>query len=102
MKYFVQIDVGIEQGNHMERSGGPGPMMGRFIETFEPEALFMALDRRAMFMIADLDEIKMAQVMAVAAHMGGNYPTVVPVAAADAFGPLFAQAMPGAFAILDE
>lgn len=88
MKYMVEIAVGVQSGNELEvRSGGPGPLIGRLLETFKPEVAYMATTERKMFLVVDLaNDADTAALMIIAAKLGGAYPQFTPVISSKEFG----------------
>ncbi len=97
MKYLVEIYLTPEAGQSMEsRPGGPGPVVGRMIERFKPDMTCMALSERLVYMLVELDDVALAELMIAGAEMGGEYPTFTPVVEAENFPGLVGQAVEGA------
>jgi hypothetical protein len=87
MKYMVEVTLNAEFGNKFDsQPGGPGPIMGRLLEEFKPETVYMACSERTIFMVCDLDETRVATLMVVGANIGGTYPKFMPVISGKDFG----------------
>jgi hypothetical protein len=55
MKHMVRMQLTPQAGRDIEaRPGGPGPVMGRLIERFKPEVVYMSPARRELFAVCDL------------------------------------------------
>jgi hypothetical protein len=102
MKHLIEMRLTEQAGKEIEaRPGGPGPVVGRIVERFKPEAVYMCPTRRAVIMVADLTEPDMAELMMVGSHLGGVYPTFTPVVSGKDFGELVGKAMPAAKKLLE-
>ena len=87
MKFMIHFVVTEEQGIKIEAApGGPGPLMGYIQERFKPEAMYLSPAKRQGFVIATLDEAKMAEAMIFFSSRCGVYPTFTPVVAFEDFG----------------
>jgi hypothetical protein len=52
MKHMVRMQLTPQAGRDIEaRPGGPGPVMGRLIERFKPEIVYMSPARRELFAV---------------------------------------------------
>lgn len=98
MKYLVEMPVSPDAGKAIEaRPGGPGPIIGRMIERFKPEAVYLATTRRVIYMIVDLDdEASMLELTIAHADLAGAYPSFTPLVTADAFPAVIGAATRGA------
>jgi hypothetical protein len=102
MKHLVRMPVTVQAGNDLEaRPGGPGPIMGRLVERFKPEAMYMCPARREIFMVCNLEPADMAELMITGSHLAGQYPEFIPVVEAKEFGGLVGKAIPGAKKIVE-
>ena len=103
MKYHVEIPVTPEAGAAVEaRPGGPGPVIGRMLERFKPEAIYMATTRRVVYMVVDLDDdASVVELMLAGTTLAGTYPTFTPVVGADDFPAVAGKAIPAAQAIVE-
>jgi len=88
MKFHVTIEVTPAQGTKMDAlPGGPGPMIGHLVQRFRPESFYVALDRRAMFLVIDFPgEKEMGEFMAYVSSRWDTYPEMTPVVAGSEFG----------------
>lgn len=97
MKHMVRVQVTPQAGIALEaRPGGPGPFIGRLVERFKPEAVYMSPAHRELFMVCDLNAADMAELMIVSGHMAGQYPEFIPVVEGRDFGAVVGTAIPGA------
>ncbi|GLP95605.1 hypothetical protein [Paraferrimonas sedimenticola] len=102
MKYLVEVIVTPKKGKKIEkRPGGPGPVVGRMIEKFQPEATFMALSRRVVYMVVELDQAGVAELMMIGSELGGRYPRFTEVVADTQFPEVVGTAVTGARSVLD-
>jgi hypothetical protein len=102
MKHMVRLQVTPEAGIAIEaRSGGPGPVMGRLVERFKPEALYMSPARREIFMVCELSPTDMGELMIAGCAISGQYPEFIPVVEGKEFGALVGKAMSAAKKIVD-
>jgi hypothetical protein len=91
-----------EAGHKLEsKPGGPGPVMGRLLERFKPECVYMGPTRRQLFMVCDLSVADMAELMMAGTEIAGEYPTFHPVIDGKDFGQIVGKAMPAAKKIID-
>ena len=81
MKFHVTLEVPTEIGNRFEKQpGGPGPVLGRFLEEFKPEAAYFCSASRKAFVVVDLDSQERVGALALSwSHITGTYPTFDPV-----------------------
>ena len=75
--------------------------MGRLLERFKPEAVYMCPSRRELFMVCDLTPGDMAELMMASSHVAGKYAEVIPVITGQEFGGIVAKAMAGAKKIVE-
>lgn len=102
MKYLVEIPISAKAGNELEgQKGGPGPIVNRLVETFEPEHVYMGLSERKIVMVVDIDnDIDIGAMMIAVSNMAHEYPKFIPVVAAKDFGSVVDQAMKKAHTVL--
>jgi hypothetical protein len=101
MKYMVEVTLNTESGEKFEaQAGGPGPVVGRMLEEFKPEVIYMACSERTIFMVCDLDETQVATLMVVGSHIGGTYPKFMPVINGKDFGEVAGKAIKKAHTIV--
>ncbi len=80
MRFMVHIEVPTDVGSRSDFEGeGPSPIVKHFVERFNPETFYLTPSRRAIWMVADLDEVKMTEIMLAASKNLGVYPTFTPV-----------------------
>jgi hypothetical protein len=80
MRYLVYFEVPVEVGNRIDfEEGGPGRIIGYMMNRFAPEAAYTQAGMRAVFMVADLDEAQMTEIMLVVSKRLGTYPEFTPV-----------------------
>jgi hypothetical protein len=97
MKHMVQIQVTPEAGRELDsRPGGPGPIVRRVLERFQPEVVYMGPARRTLFMVCDLSLADIAELMNASCQFAGRYPDFIPVIEGKEFGTLLAGALPAA------
>jgi hypothetical protein len=98
MKYFVQLKIDAQVGNDLENSpGGPGPIIGRVLERFKPEAVYMACSERALLLFVDLPtEADVTELMVAASNLSLSYPTFTPVVSGKDFPALVERILPAA------
>jgi len=102
MKYLIQMSVPPEIGNELERKpGGPGPIVGRILERFKPECVYMTTGERCIIMVADLDEADACELMIVSSNLGNAYPKLTPVISGENFAEVVSRALPAAHKIVD-
>ncbi len=77
---MVYFEVPVEVGNRIDfEGGGPGPIFGHIMERFAPEASYTQAGMRAVFMVADLVEAQMTELMLIVLKKFGTYPEFTPV-----------------------
>jgi hypothetical protein len=102
MKYMIRTQVTPQAGKDIEaRPGGPGPVVGRMVERFKPEAVYMCPARREMFMVCELNPTDMAEYMISASAIAGQYPEFIPVIEGKEFGEVVGKALPAAKKLID-
>ncbi|MGZ4847844.1 MAG: hypothetical protein ACXV3E_08695 [Halobacteriota archaeon] len=80
MRYLVYLEISTEVGNRIDfEEGGPGKIMGLVMERFKPEAVYAEAGSRNVFMVADLDETQMTELMLIASKKLDTYPEFTPV-----------------------
>jgi len=80
MRYWVYFEVPVEVGNRIDfEEGGPGRIIGYMMNRFAPEAAYTQAGLRAVFMVADLDEAQMTEIMLIVSKKLGTYPEFTPV-----------------------
>jgi len=80
MRYLVYFEVPVEVGNRIDfEEGGPGRIIGYMINRFAPEAAYTQAGMRAVFLVADLDEAQMTEIMLIVSKKLGTYPEFTPV-----------------------
>ena len=90
MKFMIHFVVTEEQGSKIEAApGGPGPLLGYITERLKPDAVYMSPARREGWIVATLDEQKMAETMIFFSTRFGAYPTITPAVSIEEF-PKFA------------
>jgi hypothetical protein len=102
MKHMVRIQITPKAGHDIEaRPGGPGPVVGRILERFKPEAVYMSPARREMFLVCNLELADMAELMIAGSELAGQYPEFTPVIEGKDFGGIVGKAMPAAHKLLE-
>ena len=80
MRYLVYIEVPTDVGNRLDfEQGGPGKVLGSVIQRFAPEVWYTQAGMRAIFMVADLNETQMTELMLIASKNFGTYPEFTPL-----------------------
>lgn len=80
MRYLVYIEVPTQVGNRIDfEEGGPGKIIGYMINRFAPEAAYTQAGMRAVFMVADLNEAQMTEIMLITSKKFGTYPEFTPL-----------------------
>lgn len=80
MRYLVEVAASIERGNALDNAGGPGPLFGHIVERFKPEAFYVDLTRRHIFLVADLQSpAEIEELMYICTLGAGTYPKFTPV-----------------------
>ncbi|MGZ4865164.1 MAG: hypothetical protein ACXV5H_09340, partial [Halobacteriota archaeon] len=85
MLNLVYFEVPAEAGTLLDfEEGGPGKILGHIMERFAPEAMYSQAGMRAIFMVADLNEAQMTELMLIVSKKFGTYPeftALIPAAA---------------------
>jgi hypothetical protein len=82
---MVYFEVPSEVGNRIDfEEGGPGPIFGHIMNRFAPEAVYSQAGSRIVFMVAELDEAQMTELMLVVSKKLGTYPQFTPIISAEA------------------
>jgi hypothetical protein len=80
MRYLVYFEIPTEEGNRLDfEEAGPGPILGYVMDRFKPEASYTQAGMRAVFMVADLNEAQMTELMLIVSKKFGTYPEFTPV-----------------------
>jgi len=81
MRFSATIEVSPATGARMDAEpGGPGPAIRQLMEQFRPDSCWVALDRRALFVVADFSgEQEIATFMAFVSARFETYPVMTPV-----------------------
>ncbi len=80
MRYLIYIEVPADVGTRIDfEEGGPAKILVYFIERFSPEAVYTQAGMRASFMVADLNEDQMTEMMLIVSKKFGTYPEFTPV-----------------------
>jgi hypothetical protein len=80
MRYLVYFEVPAEVGNRIDfEGGGPGRIIGYMMNRFAPEAAYTQAGMRAVFMVANLNEAQMTEIMLIVSKRLGRYPEFTPV-----------------------
>ena len=103
MKYMVELSVDAQTGNEIEsQPGGPGPVVERILDRFKPEAVYMTMTERKIYMVVDLDDpASTAELMIAGARIAGSYPKFTPVITGADFPEVVGKALPAANAIVN-
>ena len=85
MRYMIRFQASIESGARVDRSaGGAGPAIGKILELLKPEAFYVSVFKRELFMVVDSDDPAM---LSEAAHViqlvAGTNPEVTPIMTGD-------------------
>ncbi|MCC6995969.1 MAG: hypothetical protein IT370_15275 [Deltaproteobacteria bacterium] len=95
MKHLVQIQITTQAGVELEaRPGGPGAVIGRIVDRFKPEAVYMSPAHRAIYLVCDLTTSDMAELMLVSHRFAGQNPVFTPVIEGKEFGAMLGKALP--------
>ena len=85
MLYLVYIEVPAEVGTRVDfEEQGPGHIIGYVMNRFAPEAVYIKAGTRASFIVADLNEAQMTELMLIVSKNFGTYPkftALIPAAA---------------------
>ncbi|MGZ4846755.1 MAG: hypothetical protein ACXV3E_03060 [Halobacteriota archaeon] len=80
MRYLIYIEVPADVGTRMDfEEGGPAKILGYFEKRFAPEAVYTQAGMRASFMVADLDEEQVTEMMLITSKKFGTYPEFTPL-----------------------
>ncbi|MFZ0925539.1 MAG: hypothetical protein WCE82_03940 [Halobacteriota archaeon] len=80
MRYLVYFEIPADVGNRLDfEEGGPGPLIGYVMDRFAPEASYTQAGLRGVFIVADLDEAQMTELMLIVSKKFGTYPEFTPV-----------------------
>jgi hypothetical protein len=102
MKYMVRMSLTPQAGHDIEfRPGGPGPVIGRLLERFKPEVVYMGPARRELFAVCELSTADMTEFMIAGCEIAGQYPEFIPVIEGKEFGAIVGKAIPAAKKIID-
>jgi hypothetical protein len=102
MKHMIQIQVTPEAGRELAtRPGGPAPVIGRLLERFKPETVYMSPARQEMFLVCDLTPGDMAELMLAGCAISGQHPVFTAVIPGKDFGATVAKALPAAMALVE-
>ncbi len=99
MKHLVQIQFTSQAAHNQSQTGGPAPAMGRLIERFAPESVYMSPARRMAFMVCDLEAADIAELMVAVSHISGQLPDFIPVVEGKEFAAIVAKAGPAGTAL---
>ena len=93
MLYLVKADAEMHRANMIDSGDGPGPVFGKIVERFKPEAIFGCPSRRSLVMVVNLDTpAQMAELMYVLTWFVGTEPTFTPVMKPEVYGEAIANA----------
>ncbi len=59
--------------------GGPARILGYLTNRFAPEAVYTEVGMRASFLVADLDEEQVTELMLITSKKFGTYPEFTPL-----------------------
>jgi hypothetical protein len=81
MRYLIRFEASIEAGGKVDRSAsGAGAAIGKILDLLKPEAFYVSVFRRELFMIVNNDD---PAILSEAAHLiqlvGGSNPEVTPI-----------------------
>jgi hypothetical protein len=80
MRYMIRFEVTAAAGEKIDRSAGPGQAIGKLLELLKPEAFYVSVFKRELFIVVDNND---PAVLGEAAHIiqliGGTSPEVTPV-----------------------
>ncbi|MGZ4892296.1 MAG: hypothetical protein ACXV2B_08605 [Halobacteriota archaeon] len=84
MRYLVYVEVPAEVGNRMDfEESGPAKILGYLRERFAPEAWYSQAGMRAIFLVVDLNEAQMTEMMLIVSKKFGTYPEFTPLIPGD-------------------
>ncbi len=102
MKHLVHIQVTPQAGQAFgTRPGGPGAIVGRLVERFKPETVYLSPARQALFLVCDLSPADMAELMIAGCHFAGQHPDFIPVITGKDFGAMVGTVRPAAQKLID-
>ena len=94
MRYLVYIEVPTDIGNRMDfEEGGPAKILGYIMERFSPEAWYTQAGLRAVFMVAELNEGQMTEMMLITSKKFDTYPEFTPLIPGDSTPEMAAKAI---------
>ncbi len=94
MLYLIYIEVPAEVGTRFDfDEGGPAELLGYLVKRFSPEAMYTQAGMRASFMVADLNEEQMTEMMLITSKKFGTYPEFTPVIPGNATPEMAAKAI---------
>jgi hypothetical protein len=101
MRYLVCFEVPAEVGNRIDFEGvEPGRIIGYMMNRFAPEAAYTQAGMRAVFMVANLNEAQMTEIMLIVSKRLGRYPEFTPVIPVAATPDIAATAIEEAIEVL--
>jgi hypothetical protein len=101
MKFMVHMQVTEAAGKILEQGAGPGPIIGRVLERFKAESVYMCPTKRQLWFVAAFEPADMAELMIAGSEICGQYPEFSPVVPAADFGAVVGKAIPGAKKLLN-
>ncbi len=94
MRYLIYIEVPADVGTRIDfEEGGPAKIIGYLMERFSPEAVYTQAGMRASFIVADLNEEQMTELMLITSKEFGTYPEFTPVFPGNATAEMAAKAI---------
>jgi len=76
---LAYFEIPAEVGNRLDfEKGGPGPIIGYVMDRFSPEASYTQAGLRGVFIVADLEEAQMTELMLIVSKKFGTYPEFTP------------------------
>jgi hypothetical protein len=80
MRYLVYFEVSTDVGNRLDfEEEGPGKIIGYVVNRFKPEVMYTEAGTRNVFMVADLDETQMTELMLIVSKKLGTQLELTPV-----------------------
>ena len=81
MRYLIRFEASIEAGGRVDRStGGAGAAIGRILDLLKPEAFYVSVFKRELFMIVNSNDAAMLSEAAHAVQLvAGANPEVTPI-----------------------
>jgi hypothetical protein len=85
MRYMIRFEATAEAGTKVDHSpGGPGAAIGKILEIFKPESVYVSVFKRELFMVVSSDDPALLSEGAHAiALIAGGVPEVTPVLTGD-------------------